>query len=503
MRITYSFLGKQMVFDRETSQVVIGRPTQAVTVDLDLRPDRAVSRPHARIWLEDGQYWIEDLSSLQGTLVGGEEIKGKGKWPLHPGDTVQIGDTILQVEIPATPAVQIATTLDATARVCVPIRDTPSDVAERLSLLYELPMQFGEEADLYTLLQTIVERLVAVIPGAARGALLLRDGDTDELLLKACVPSGQPAVSETLARRVMAEGKAFIWRRGEEADAGVTILQQRTETGMYAPLLWQGDALGAICVDNPQRDSMFTDDDLRLMLTVAQYAAMALANRQLQEKLRHESGVKATLLRQFSPKIAERLMGHHGRPRLTSQRGEVTILCSDIRGFTKLSKNMEPEDVVQMLNDYFSHLIPVIFAHDGTVDKYVGDSILAVFGSPEADPKHLEKAVRAAMEMQATMLFLNTARKAKGHVTCDIGIGVHCGEVVHGFIGSADRREFTVIGDAVNRASRYCDGARAGEVLISQEAHQRIWKIVLAEPATITTKHEGAIPVFRVRGMKA
>jgi adenylate cyclase len=517
MRIIYSSQGKQTTFDLETTQVIIGRPGPSVTVDLDLRPDLAVSRPHARVWMEDGQYWIEDLNSLRGTLVGGEEIKGKGKRQLRADDIVRIGETTLQVDIPiektgpsATRAhapspkssVEIATTLDATVRTFVPLKGATSDAARRLALLYDLPLQFGAETRLDTLLQTIVERLVEVIPGAARGALLLHERDTDKLLLKAYVSPGQPAVSETLARRVMAEGKAFIWQRSQEADADVTILQQRTETGMYAPLLWQGEALGAICVDNPQHDSIFTDDDLRLMLTVAHYAAMALANKQLQGKLRRESGAKATLLRQFSPKIAERLMGHDGRPRLASQRGEVTILCSDIRGFTRLSKDMEPDDVVEMLNDYFSHLIPVIFAQDGTVDKYVGDAILAVFGSPEFDPKHVEKAVRAALEMQAVMTALNAARKAQGRVTCDIGIGVHCGEVVHGFIGSAERREFTIIGDAVNRASRYCDGAGSGEVLISQEVHQRIWKIVQVEPTTVVTKHEGGLPAFRVSGVK-
>jgi adenylate cyclase len=475
-----------------------------------------VSRPHARVWVEGGQCWIEDLNSLRGTLVGGEEIKGKGKRPLHAGDVVRIGETMLQVYISPEPAVlhtsqphtaspppvEIATTLDATVRVLVPLQGPTGDAARRLALLYELPLQFGAETRLDTLLQTIVERLVEVIPGAARGALLLRERETDKLLLKAYVSPGQPAVSETLARRVMAERKAFIWRRSEEADAGVTILQQPTETGMYAPLLWQGEALGAICVDNPQHDSAFTDEDLRLMLTVAQYAAMTLANQQLQERLRQESGAKATLLRQFSPKIAERLIGHHGRPRLASQRGEVTILCSDIRGFTKLSRDMEPDDVLEMLNEYYSHLIPVIFAHDGTVDKYIGDSILAVFGSPEPDPKHLEKAVRAALEMQAAMRALNAGRQTRGHVTCDIGIGVNCGEVVHGFIGSAERKEFSVVGDAVNLASRYCDGAQAGEVVITPDVYQRIWKLVQAKPTTIKTKHEGDLPAFLVSGLK-
>ncbi|HWT77336.1 MAG TPA: adenylate/guanylate cyclase domain-containing protein, partial [Candidatus Methylomirabilis sp.] len=473
MRITYSFQGKQTIFERETTQVVVGRPSPSVTVDLDLRPDFAVSRPHARVWTEDGHYWIEDLNSLRGTLVGGEEIRGKGKRQLHPGDLVRMGETTLQVDIPAEPAwspasqplfahpppVEIATTLDATVRVPVPMQGPSGDAGRRLALLYELPLQFGAEARSDTLLQTIVERLVEVIPGATRGALLLRQRETDQLLLKAYVSPDQPAVSETLARRVMGEGKACIWRRSEEADAGVTILQQRTETGMYAPLLWQGEALGAICVDNPQHDTAFSDDDLRLMLAVAQYAAMALANQQLQERLRRESGAKATLLRQFSPKIAERLIGQHGRPRLASQRGEVTILCSDIRGFTKLSRDMEPDDVVEMLNDYYAQLIPVIFSHDGTVDKYIGDAILAVFGSPEPDPKHLEKGVRTALEMQTAMRGLNLARRARGQVTCDIGIGIHCGEVVHGFIGSAERKEFSVIGDAVNLTSRYCDGA--------------------------------------------
>jgi len=514
MRIVYFYQGKEEVFDKEITAAIIGRPKEGVPVDLDLTPDQKVSRPHARVWVDAGAYWIEDLTSSRGTQLNGEEIKGKRR--LQAGDTIRIGETTLRVEIPtaqvdpnatlpreaaaAEPDIKIAAALSANVAPLAPPEGAATDRA-RLALLYELPLQFGAEIQLETLLQKIVERLVDVIPGAARGALLLRDSDKDTPLLKAHVPAGKPSVSENLARRAMEKREGFIWRRSDEDKVSGSIARYQIETGMYAPLLWRDKALGAICVDNPQPDSTFTDDDLRLMLTVAHYAAMAVANLQLQEDLRRNTKLLERLLTNFSPKIRERLLekARHGRLRPGGEKSEVTILCSDIRGFTNLTKDMETDDVVEMLNDYFAHLIPIIFAHDGTVDKYVGDSILAVFGSPEPDAKQHEKAVRAALAMQAAMAELNAERKKRNDVTCGIGIGVHCGEVLHGFIGAADRMEFTVIGDAVNRAARYCDGAPAGEVLISPEVYQRVFKIVRAEATTIKTKHEGDLAAYRVK----
>jgi adenylate cyclase len=280
-------------------------------------------------------------------------------------------------------------------------------------------------------------------------------------------------------------------------------LAHRIASAMYAPLLWQGTALGVVCVDRCEAHAAFSTDDLQLLLAVAHYAAMAVACQHLQEDLRRESGLRANLLRQFSPQIAERLLHHRGRLRLGGERSEVTVLCSDVRGFTNLTRDMEPDDVVEMLNAYFARLIPVIFAHKGTVDKYVGDAILAVFGSPEPDAQHHEHAVRAAVGMQAVIRELNAERTTHGLTTCGMGIGVHCGLVVHGFIGALERMEFTVIGDTVNRAARYCDGAPPGEVLLSPDVYARVWRVVQAAPTTIATKHEGDLPAYRIARLKA
>jgi adenylate cyclase len=271
---------------------------------------------------------------------------------------------------------------------------------------------------------------------------------------------------------------------------------------MYAPLIWQEKALGVICGGAARADTTFTEQDLHLLIVVAQYAAMAVANHQLQTMLRLESTAKANLLRQFSPKVAERLLTHKGRLRLGGERSEVTVLNADIRGFTNLAREMDADDVVRMLNDYFAVVVPVLFAHRGTIDKYIGDAILAVFGSPESDPNHHQNAVLAAIEMQAAVARLNEVRRQQHEPCREFGIGIHCGDVVHGFVGTMDRMEFTIIGDAVNRTARYGAAAAGGDILISAEVYERVWKLADTERITIKTKHEGDFFAYRVKAIK-
>jgi adenylate cyclase len=522
VRILYRHRGIEKIFDEPRDAVVLGRPRQGVYVDIDLTPDLRVSRPHARISIADNHYWIEDLGSANGTELGGEQIKGKGRLRLEPGQMIRISDTTIEVEIPAAQTgldpslgsddstlvtthdtrLDIDAMIDAAAPVFEPGKPVDPAGAQALSLLYELPLRFGEETELDTLFQTIIERLVAIIPAASRGALLLEDPESGELLLKAHVPAGRPSVSMTLASRTMARREGFIWREG--MDPSQSQFLNRIKAGMYVPLMWKGRALGAACVDNSEDGTLFTAEDLRLMLAVAHYAAMAAMQTQLQNDLRRNAALLGRLLTNFSPKIRDRLLSRaaHGRLRPGGEKSEVVILVSDIRGYTLLSSGMDTDDVVDLLNDYFSALTDAIFQHDGTIDKITGDAILAVFGCPEPDAMRHEKAVRAALAMQSTMAEVSAQRKRRGQVTCAIGIGVHCGEVLHGFIGSNDRMELTIIGEAANWTARYCDGAAGGEILISPALHQRLWRYVDAELTAIQTKHEGTLSAYRLKAIK-
>ncbi|HEY7544967.1 MAG TPA: adenylate/guanylate cyclase domain-containing protein, partial [Blastocatellia bacterium] len=407
------------------------------------------------------------------------------------------------------PLEQITLVMDASIPAFVP-DDTPStDTDRRLNLFYDLPLQFAKETRLDSLLQLIVERVVDVIPGANRGALLVKDRQTERLALKAHWPVGKPAVSKSLAHRSMEKRKSLIWPPpSQEIDAMASdtmigsVEEYGIESAMYAPLLWKDEVMGVVCVDNCESCGAFTADDLRLLQAVAHHAAIAVANLQLQAELRRDTERLANLLKLVSPQVAERLKNHRGRLRPGGEFHEATILFSDIRGFTNLSATMNPQDVTDMLEDYFGRLVPIISKHHGTIDKFVGDAILAVFGSPDADEHQHIHAIEAALDMQQAMQEVNARRRMGEKHTGEIGIGIHCGEVVHGLIGTSERMEFTVIGDAVNRASRYCDGARAGEVLISPELHQWVWDQITAEPTSIETKHEGTLTAYRVIQIK-
>jgi adenylate cyclase len=370
-------------------------------------------------------------------------------------------------------------------------------------LFYDFPLQLASRPNLQALLDFVVSSLLEIFPSANRAALLLREQSSDRMLLQAHLPPGEPCASMQLSEYVLETNAALIWSPTASipGDVGNRSLTEISCSGaMYAPLYWQNERLGVLCVDTRHTDLGFSIDDLRLFIGIAHHVAFSIHSNHLTQDLRAQNLLLKRLLTHFSPKVRELIVERatRGRLKLGGERSQVSILFSDIRGFTRLSAGMEPDDVVDMLNVYFEALVDAIFQNGGTVDKYIGDAILAVFGTPEIDPKHHDHALRAALGMQEAMRSLNGTRASRNLPVSEIGIGIHCGDVVHGFVGTQDRMEFTVVGDAVNRASRFCSAARANEIVLSQEFHRHVWREVEVEPHEVSTKHEGNWPAFRV-----
>jgi len=169
---------------------------------------------------------------------------------------------------------------------------------------------------------------------------------------------------------------------------------------------------------------------------------------------REKRKVKRLFARYVSKDVCEQLMADPSRAKLGGSRRTMTVLFSDIRGFTTFSEKGQPEEIVAQLNEYFTRMVAVVFEHRGTLDKFVGDAVMALFGAPLDDDEHAEHAVEAALAMQEELAQLNQAWAAAGRPTLDIGIGVNTGEMVAGNIGSDSIMSYTVIGDAVNLASR-------------------------------------------------
>jgi adenylate cyclase len=525
-------------FRTELSSIIIGRVKRGgKRVDLDLSPDTTISNTHACLSFENGTYWIQDLNSTNGTLVAGELIRKKT--PLAPGVEVRIGQVVLTVEpeppappprpapkaaeevafiktapyepvaTPAPPQPVEAKPMPPEAVEAEPLETKPAKESRRLKAFYDLTLALCAANTLDSLEGILVKQLRQAIPSAQRGAVLLPD-ERGELLLKIHWPSGAHSVSMTLAREAFEEKRAITWdapeKKASASGMPSSVVFFETESALYVPLISGQQTLGVMYVDNAVRPNAFSPADLELLTTIAKQVAGFVRDHVLQPGMQREEIVRSNLLRQFSPKVADFILEESGRLQLGGNRVDpITILVSDVRGFTSLSARMEPGDVVRMLNEMFDAFVPIIFEYDGVIDKYVGDSVLAVFGSPEADERQWEKAVRAAVAMQEAMAALGEAWRLRRLPVFEVGIGIHSGEAIQGFIGSSQRIEYTVIGDTVNRAARFCDGASPGEILISNAVYEHVYRLVEVEAKTVRTKHpetEPDLKAYLVKGLR-
>ena len=525
IKIDYSYNGKKSELLCDKDEVTVGRPKDGVSIDLDLSPDLGVSRPHAKIWIEQGRCWIEDLNSRYGTNLDGERLEQHQKRELRPGQEVRIGETVLLVQAPVSQpsdahavhpnlvesaAVNIGEKLDAASPAFSSKAAAPSGRSSpREALLYELPLKLAEETALEPLLRIAIEQLIAAIPDAQSGALLIKDRTTGKLLPKAESPPGKGAYSVTLARRAVDERQAFTWLGGSDLTRSQT--EESIQSGIYAPLIWRQQTLGVACVTNHLGGRIFTADDLRLMVAVAHHVAMTIGQQQLLHDLEANTAALERMLTNFSPEVRRTLMAKARQGKLNpgAETSELAVLISDIRGFTQATAEMDPYAVEVMLTEYFAPLVQSIFENNGVVERFIGDSIIAVFGVSFAGPhdtapqgKKYEDAVRAALAMQEVMRKINQDRIRRNLKVCEIGVGLHCGEIRHGFIGSKELMKFTIIGHAANLTSRYCEGAGPREIVISPDLRAYIADMIEAEWIQIPTKHEGTLEAFKLKRLK-
>src|SRR5262249_20926241 len=232
-------------------------------------------------------------------------------------------------------------------------------------------------------------------------------------------------------------------------------------------------------------------------------AAVAFGAGELARWIYAGAGARAELARLLSPAVAERVVEGQVELLRAGRLAELSVLFADIRGFTTMAESETPQETVSMLNSFFTAMANVIFRNEGNLDKFIGDCVMAVWGSPSSHPDDAARALRAALEMQSEVEALNRSRGAAGQRPIAIGIGVNTGQAVVGYMGSTERHEYTAIGDSVNTAARLCSMAKPGEILASEStirsAGSRFASIPL--PVAQVRGKEKSVQVYKVTGL--
>jgi len=347
---------------------------------------------------------------------------------------------------------------------------------ERLRIAVELAREVGLQFDLDKLLDKILEKAFQVF-SVDRGVILLQDFESGQMTPRALRSRsgkevGEIRISQTILREVCVEKTAVLSSDAmmdSRFSGAHSIIIDGIRSTMSVPLLYGDELLGVIHLDNQFASGVFTDKDLQILMGFAQQAAVNIKHHRLLQEMEQNILARDKLRRLLSPHLIDDVLNGRIELKKGGERRSATVLFSDIRGFTSTTERNEPEAIVSMLNEYFEVMVEIIFNYEGTLDKFVGDEIMAVWGAPMAREDHALRAVLCALDMFQALANLNAERALQGKQAIDIGIGIASGEMIAGYMGSNQAMDYTVIGDTVNLGSRLCSAAGPGEILINEQ----------------------------------
>jgi len=348
------------------------------------------------------------------------------------------------------------------------------DFGMRDHLLYELARDLSSSLELDIVLRKVMDRVITLMK-ASRGFIVLVDPVTGTMSVQMSSGEADPEKtrsflgSKTVIEQVVATGLAVISTDASLDDrfkSQQSVILQNLRSIIAVPLVTKGKVIGAVYVDNPFRASIFEEKDKEFLQAISDLAAIAIDNARQYER---SEFLRELFELHVNKQVTDYVLARSDRMTmfLPGERREVTMLNSDIAGFSTLSQSMEAEELVEFLNNYFARMIEVVLAHGGNIDKFQGDGMLVVFGAPNPMVDHAAQALRAAHGMVKEIDRLNRELVEAGRPAISVGIGLDTGSVVAGHVGSDRRLEFTLIGVPVNNSS-YLSKVRPAKVLMSE-----------------------------------
>lgn len=474
--------------------------------------DHTASRRHAKVRKTPDGYLLMDLDSHNGTHVNGSRVTSR---ILRHNDLVEIGTSVLSFQyeigdedepVPLFEAgsgekdlqaghdafLKLAVRYDGKAQDLIASIRSQAPLEEEL--LSEVEAEEKETSQislvnlaksnkiLYVLylvtrtllttthqdqlLRTILDLAFQVIDSDF-GFIVLRDPKDGSVVPKVVKhkreperPAGELRLQQAILDKVIHEKLSILTS---------DLVGDKVHTSMSVPLWRKEEVIGMIQLESHHTSRAFTKPDLDLLTTICNQMAVVLEQANLMEKVRREELMRSRLERFHSPEIVDLIISSESEDEgamLSPKEKEVTILFVDIVNFTPLSERLSPKEVSQLLNQFFREMNDIIFAYRGTLDKYMGDAIMAIFGAPIEREDDADRAIYAALNMRRALFKMNKTMEPDR--IFDIRIGINSGRVVAGNLGSPKRMDYTVIGDVVNTASRLEKIAQPNQILIGE-----------------------------------